>query len=59
MESSPRGKKQKQQKTERGGQEMYTNICRRKSYLAGRPLALVVVDVDVHIFNTKTKLKGV
>lgn len=30
-----------------------------KSYPAGWPLARVALDVDVHIFNIQTKLKGV
>lgn len=54
------GINKKIRKTERGGQEMYTNI----RYIGESPTrpassARVVVDVDVHIFNTKTKLKGV
>lgn len=62
---SPRrgcGINKKKRKTENGkgrSGNVYQHIHRRKSYPAGRPLAHVVVDVDVHIFNIQTKLKGV
>lgn len=57
---SPRrgGKNKNNKKTERGGQEMYTNIYRRE-VLPGRRRRLLVlyVDVDVHIFNIKNKVE--
>lgn len=55
-----KNKKQKTTKKRKGeGQEMYTNIYRREVLPGRRRLLVLYVDVDVHIFNIKTELKGV
>lgn len=50
-------KKKRKTETERGGQEMYSNIPIQEKVLPIRPLARVVVDVDVHIFNIKNRVE--
>lgn len=50
------GEKQKQQKTERGGQEMYTNMYRRK-VLPIRPLAGVVFRRGCPYFQYTNKVE--